>query len=95
MFRQLISNHNTIPFFTEIREFYLEDLALCTLLKGMCLKYMNLPLQAEDCFNLVISHKGNLKRDTYLIPYAMYERALLFKAQGNLSDAMDVLERAK
>ena len=61
----------------------------------MCLKYMNLPLQAEDCFNFVISQKGNLKRDSYLIPYAMYERALIFKAQGSVSEAMDILERAK
>ena len=80
---------------SEKRQFYLEDFALCTLLKGMCLKYMNLPLQAEECYNQVISHKGDLKRDTYLIPYAMYERALLLKAQGNITEAMDVLERTK
>jgi len=78
----------------ETRQFYLEDFALCTLLRGMCLKYMNLPLQAEDCYLTVIGHKGSLKRDTYLVPYAMYERALILKDK-DIAEAMDLLEKAK
>ena len=56
---------------------------------------MNSPLQAEDCFNNVIAHAGALVQDTYLIPYAMYEKAMLLKAQGHQVEAMDALEKAK
>ena len=55
---------------------------------------MNLPLQAEDCYLTVIGHKGSLKRDTYLVPYAMYERALILKDK-DIAEAMDLLEKAK
>ena len=86
--------NSEIIYFSETRQFYLEDFALCTLLRGMCLKYMNLPLQAEDCYLTVIGHKGSLKRDTYLVPYAMYERALILKDK-DIAEAMDLLEKAK
>lgn len=77
------------------RKFYKEDLCLLTLLKGVCLKHMNLPLQAEECFLKVSSHRGVLSRDTYLVPYAMYEQALLLKDQGALADALSMLEKTK
>ena len=77
------------------RKFYREDICLLTLLKGVCLKYMNLPLQAEECFAKVSSHRGVLSRDTYLVPYAMYEQALLLKDQGTLTDALNLLEKTK
>ena len=50
---------------------------------------------AEDCFEIVISLKGDLTRDAYLIPYAMYEKALLLKEQFKFEEAMDILERIK
>ena len=61
----------------------------------MCLKFMNSPLQAEECLNFVISQKSELKRDTYLIPYAMFEKALLIQIQGNMNEAMEIMEKAK
>jgi hypothetical protein len=61
----------------------------------MCLKHMKSPLQAEESFKFVISHHGKLTRDTYLVPYAMSEMALLLRDQGNLSDAMQILEKTK
>ena len=56
---------------------------------------MKSPLQAEDCFNVVIGHRGQLDQDSYLIPYAMFDRALLLKAQGHHVEAMDCMEKAK
>ena len=50
---------------------------------------------AEDCFETVISLKSDLTRDAYLIPYAMYEKALLLKEQTKFEEAMDILERIK
>ena len=65
------------------------------LLRGMCLKHMNSPLQAEECFMEVMSYTGKLKADTYLVPYATFEYALLLKDQGQLMTSMATLERAK
>ena len=88
-----------IPFFyhfnLDTRPFYHDDLCLVTLLKGMCLKFMKSPLQAEECFNLVIGRKSEIKRDTYLVPYAMFEKALLLKGQGNFQGASELMEKAK
>ncbi len=61
----------------------------------MCLKHMNSPLQAEECFMEVMSYTGKLKADTYLVPYATFEYALLLKDQGQLMTSMATLERAK
>lgn len=75
--------------------FFLEDICLLTLLKGMCLKHMNSPLQAEECFKIVISHHGKLKRDIYLIPYAQFELANLMRSQGNITEALALMEKTK
>ena len=53
-----------------IRNFFLDDISLINLLKGMCLKFMNCPEQAEECFKFVIHKQGQLVKDTYLVPYA-------------------------
>lgn len=65
------------------------------LLRGMCLKHMNSPLQAEECFLEVMSYSGKLKADAYLVPFAIYEYAILLKDQGQYQAAMTTLERAK
>lgn len=75
--------------------YYNDDFCLLTLLQGMCLKYMRSPLQAEECLKTVIGFKGKLEFDTYLVPYAMFEYALLLKDQGQISTAMEVLDSAK
>ena len=54
-----------------------------------------MPQLAEDCFETVISLKSDLTRDAYLIPYAMYEKALILKEQTKFEEAMDILERIK
>ena len=68
---------------------------MVNLLKGVCLKYMKSPLQAEECFKLVVSYGGKLKADTYLVPYALFEYAILLREQGNSDLAMEMLESAK
>merc|ERR1739838_1028646 len=68
---------------------------LCKLLKGKCYNFMGLPKLAEECFEAVISLKSDLTRDAYLIPYAMYEKALILKEQFKFEEAMDILERIK
>lgn len=77
------------------RMFFQEDIALITLLKGMCLKYMKSPLQAEECFKFVINQQSQLQRDTYLVPYAQFELALIIKSDGNLSESLELLEKTK
>merc|ERR550539_495569 len=42
------------------RKFFLEDICLITLLKGMCLKFMNFPEQAEEFSNLSSLNKAKL-----------------------------------
>ena len=83
---------NYIP---DTNNYYAEDLCLLLLLRGMCLKHMDSPLQAEECFLEVVSYSGKLKADQYLVPYAMFEYALLLKDQGQFQTAMAHLERAK
>jgi hypothetical protein len=59
------------------------------------LKHMNSPLQAEECFVEVMTYTGKLKADTYLVPYATFEYAILIKDQGQYQTAMTILEHAK
>ena len=61
----------------------------------MCLKYMKSPLQAEECFKEILTHSGKLKVDNYLIPYSMYEYAILMKDDGQFQSAMEMLGHAK
>ena len=75
------------------RMFFLEDICLITLLKGMCFKFMNLPKQAEECFEFVIDQEGQLITDTYLVLYAQFELALKMKSDGQLSGSLDLLEK--
>ena len=95
MFRLIEQHLSRVEKEKDQRLFYLEDFCLLTLLKGVCLKHMKSPLQAEECFQAVSQHRGTLKRDTFLIPYAMYERGLLLKDQGSFSEALDLLEKTK
>lgn len=76
-------------------KYYSEDMCLLLLLRGMCLKHMNSPLQAEECFLEVMSFSGKLKADTYLVPYATFEYGLMLKEQGQTQAAMNILEKAK
>ena len=75
------------------RMFFLEDICLIRLLKGMCFKFMNLPKQAEECFKFVIDKEPQLITDTYLALYAQFELALKMKSDGKFSKSLDLLEK--
>ena len=81
--------------FSDSLEYYADDMCLLNLLKAMCLKAMKSPLGAEDCLKTAMAFSGQLKSDTYLIPFAMFEYAVLLKEQGEDTLAMEHLERAK
>ena len=72
-----------------------ENWCLLLLLRGMCFKYMKSPLQAEECFKEISTYSGKLKADSYLIPYSLYEYALLMKDAGEVQTASEMLSRAR
>jgi hypothetical protein len=79
----------------ERKEFDADNQALVLLLKGASLRQMQSPLQAEECLNSVLLLEKKLKEDLYLIPYTLVELALLFREQGNITKASQLLEDAK
>ncbi|XP_048359254.1 tetratricopeptide repeat protein 39B isoform X3 [Sphaerodactylus townsendi] len=76
-------------------EYYMDDVCLLQLLKGLCLKHLGRLLQAELCFNQVIQSEKQLKYDNYLVPYTMYELGLLYKEQDERDKAIRFIEAAK
>ncbi|XP_054842452.1 tetratricopeptide repeat protein 39B isoform X1 [Eublepharis macularius] len=76
-------------------EYYMDDICLLQLLKGLCLKHLGRLLQAELCFNQVIQSEKQLKYDKYLVPYTMYELGLLYKEQDEREKAIRFIEAAK
>ncbi|XP_035811374.2 tetratricopeptide repeat protein 39B isoform X1 [Amphiprion ocellaris] len=76
-------------------EYHLDDQCVVQLLKGLCLRELGHLVQAEICFNHVISSESNIKHDNYLVPFTMYELGLLYKQKGDISKAITVIENAK
>ncbi|CAK6958564.1 tetratricopeptide repeat protein 39B-like [Scomber scombrus] len=76
-------------------EYHLDDQCVVQLLKGLCLRHLGRLVQAELCFNQVISSENYIKYDDYLVPYTMYELGLLHKQKGNIEKAIAVIEDAK
>ena len=72
-----------------------DNFCLLMLLRGMCLKGMKSPLQAQECFEKVMEYNGKLKGDKHLIPYTMYEFSLLVRDEGRLEAALAMMEKAK
>ena len=90
------NNHVKLPFFPDPDPKYKDDnFCLLMLLKGMCLKGMKSPLQAQECFEKVLEFNGKLKGDKHLIPYTMYEFSLLVRDEGRLEAALAMMEKAK
>ena len=56
---------------------------------------MSSPLQAAECFKIIISNDKKIKDDTYLVPYALLEIGLLHMKSGDLEQAKIILEHAK
>ncbi|XP_076236050.1 tetratricopeptide repeat protein 39B [Calliopsis andreniformis] len=76
-------------------EFHADNEALLSLLKGACLRLMKRPLLAENCLRRVLELDKSIKEDTYLLPYATVELALLAQDQGDIQLAIGFLEDAK
>ncbi|XP_054636308.1 tetratricopeptide repeat protein 39B-like isoform X2 [Dunckerocampus dactyliophorus] len=76
-------------------EYHLDDQCVVQLLKGLCLRELGYLDQAEVCFNRVISSESDLKHDSYLVPFTMYELGLLHKQRGDIDKAIFVIESAK
>ncbi|KAF1395342.1 hypothetical protein PFLUV_G00010530 [Perca fluviatilis] len=76
-------------------EYQLDDQCVVQLLKGLCLRQLGHLLQAELCFNHVISSEKAIKHDNYLVPFTMYELGLLHKQKGDINTAITVIENVK
>nr|XP_004549457.1 tetratricopeptide repeat protein 39B isoform X2 [Maylandia zebra] len=73
-------------------EYHTGDECIVQLLKGLCLRSLGRLVQAEICFNHVISSDGGIKHDSYLVPFTMYELGLLHKQKGEINKAIAVME---
>ncbi|KAM9313886.1 tetratricopeptide repeat protein 39B-like [Pholidichthys leucotaenia] len=76
-------------------EYQVDDQCVVQLLKGLCLRQLGRLVQAEICFNHVISRESKIKHDNYLVPFTMYELGLLHKQKDDISKAITVIENAK
>ncbi|KAM4751189.1 tetratricopeptide repeat protein 39B-like [Anableps anableps] len=76
-------------------EYHMDDLCVVQMLKGLCLTQLGRLVRAEICFSFVISSEKDIKHDTYLVPFTMYELGLLHKLKGDINTAITVIENAK
>ncbi|KAJ8926908.1 hypothetical protein NQ314_020760 [Rhamnusium bicolor] len=83
-------NSNTMP-----SKYQNDNKALVLLLQGACLRHMGSPLQALDCLENVIAMQKDIIEDTYLVPYAIVELALIEWQNGHKEKAVLALEDAK
>ncbi|KAM9792552.1 tetratricopeptide repeat protein 39B-like [Neosynchiropus ocellatus] len=72
-----------------------DDKCVVQLLKGLCLRQLGRLVQAEACFNYVISCESEIKHDNYLVPFTMYELGLLHKQKGDFEKAISIMENVK
>jgi len=76
-------------------EYYGDNYCLATFLKGLCLRYLDTPLSAEECFKEVALNKKSLKDDTYLIACSAMEMGFICIDTKNYPLALQYLETAK
>lgn len=76
--------------------FYHDNIMLIGLLKGVCLKYLNLPMQAMQQLQNAIKLKDLLKEDTFLTPFCIVEMGLIEGHDlNNYERALAMLDEAK
>lgn len=90
-----IIEFNEFDLISRKTEFQVDNESLLLLLKGACLRQMKHPLQAKECLKKVIQSEKQIREDTYLLPYAAVELALLARDEGNIQNAISLLEDAK
>ncbi|XP_043281820.1 tetratricopeptide repeat protein 39B-like isoform X2 [Venturia canescens] len=76
-------------------EYQADNEGLLLAIKGACLRQMNHLYLAEDCLKRVISMEKQIKDDTYLVPYAIFELAMIASDRGDQPAAIALLENAK
>ncbi|KAM9115181.1 tetratricopeptide repeat protein 39A-like [Pangshura tecta] len=76
-------------------EYQMDDRCLLLLLKGLCMKHLQSPAEAEACFSAVQASEKRLRYDHYLVPNALLELSLLRLAQGRSEEAVPLLRRAR
>ncbi|XP_076308576.1 LOW QUALITY PROTEIN: tetratricopeptide repeat protein 39A-like [Tachypleus tridentatus] len=72
-----------------------DDYYMLTFLRGVVLKYLDCPLQAEEYFKEIVRNEKEIKEDSFLPPYAAGELAILFTEQGRNSEASQWLHLAR
>ncbi|XP_022235504.1 tetratricopeptide repeat protein 39B-like, partial [Limulus polyphemus] len=72
-----------------------DDYYMLTLLRGVVLKYLDCPLQAEEYFKEVVQSEKEIKEDTFLPPYAAGELGIMFTEQMRDSEATEWLRIAR
>ncbi|TNN89419.1 Tetratricopeptide repeat protein 39B [Liparis tanakae] len=75
--------------------YHLDDQCVVQLLKGLCLRQLGHLVQAELCFNHVISSENDIKHYNYLVPFTIYELGLLHKQKGDINTAIKTMENVK
>ncbi|XP_046620385.1 tetratricopeptide repeat protein 39B-like [Neodiprion virginianus] len=76
-------------------DYQADNEGLILLLKGTCLRHIRKPLQAEECLRKVLRLDKQIKEDTYLLPFAAVELALLARDQDKPQLAIALLEDTK
>ncbi|CAG0919064.1 unnamed protein product [Notodromas monacha] len=76
-----------------VDNFKTDNLCLCNLLAGCCLRWMGLPTLAEEYFEEAL--KCNVVEDKYLLPYAAAELGYLYLSQGQNERAKKQLQFAR
>ncbi|XP_077186029.1 tetratricopeptide repeat protein 39A-like isoform X2 [Paroedura picta] len=76
-------------------EHQVDDKCLLLLLKGLVLKHLHSPTEAEACFSAVHASEKRIRYDHYLVPNALLELSLLHMAHGRNEEAVRLLHRAK
>lgn len=69
--------------------------ALCLMLKGVCLRTLGYPMQAQEHFLKIIEYQDQLVANVYLAPHSCMELGLTFAVQGDYSQARHWLEKAR
>ena len=69
--------------------------ALCLMLKGVCLRTLGSPAEAQEHFLKIIEYQDQLVANVYLAPHSCMELGLTFAGQGDFTQAKQWLERAR
>ncbi|CAG2175151.1 unnamed protein product [Oppiella nova] len=65
------------------------------LLRGMCMRFLGYPLQAQQCFKEVLECEKRVTFDTFLAPHSAMELGLTYLSVNELSEARVWLDRAR